>query len=56
MKVVEEEFWTKMTLPAMFIVTTNGAIGDDGELVMGARYSKRGNMENKNVVVVNYGE
>jgi hypothetical protein len=24
-----------MTLPAMFIVTTNGAIGDDGELVMG---------------------
>lgn len=35
MKVVEEEFWTKMTLPAMFIVTTNGAIGDDGELVMG---------------------
>jgi hypothetical protein len=35
MNIVKEEFWTKLPLPAMFIITTNGIIGDDGGLVMG---------------------
>lgn len=35
MRIIAEEFWSPIKLPSMYIVTTNGVVGDDGSLVMG---------------------
>jgi hypothetical protein len=35
MKIIQEYFWKKIELPSMYIITTNGIIGDNNELVMG---------------------
>lgn len=49
MKIVEEEFWTKMPLPAMFIITTNGILGDEDELVMGIGIAREATWKIKNL-------
>lgn len=49
MKVVEEEFWTKVPLPAMFIITTNGILGDEDELVMGIGIAREATWKIKNL-------
>lgn len=49
MNIVEEEFWKKIPLPAIFIVTTNGILGDEDELVMGLGIAREATWKIKNL-------